>query len=164
MLSGSQNRAGIHTAEQGTHRGRPRRPQRCVQHGSVLSPPPGAEAGGRAPEGGSHTYYGHLGDEDPPNGIGHPTGGKPDRVSGPEATAPQGARGPDRPPASSPPPYARSVFSIMNLTFSSVSSVIRTVGWLAYGIATRSQSPAPSHTALLRRHQQFVGGVPGASG
>ena len=31
-------------------------------------------------------------------------------------------------------PYARSVFSMMNLTFSSVSSVIRTVGWLAYGI------------------------------
>lgn len=29
-------------------------------------------AGGRGPEGGSHTYYGHLGDEDPPDGIGHP--------------------------------------------------------------------------------------------
>jgi hypothetical protein len=39
---------------------------------------------------------------------------------------------------------ARSVFSIMNLTFSSVSSVIRTVGWLAYGIATLRQAPAPA--------------------
>lgn len=48
------------------------------------------------------------------------------------------SRGPGHSEAASPfpqHPYARSVFSIMNLTFSSVSSVIRTVGWLAYGIA-----------------------------
>lgn len=63
-------------------------------------------------------------------------------------------KGPDPPgPGSSPArptaaglfpqrSYARSVFSMMNLTFSSVSSVIRTVGWLAYGIVPQDP-PAP---------------------
>lgn len=125
------------------HQGGPRRPQASVQHSSDLSPHPGLRAGDTGSEGESLTYYGHFCDEDPPNGIGHPTEGKPGGVSGPEATAPgSGAQGPGRPPLPSQP-YARSVFSIMNLTFSSVSSVIRTVGWLAYGIATRCQAPAP---------------------
>lgn len=52
-------------------------------------------------------------------------------------------------PARSAPPrpcggaHARSVFSMMNLTFSSVSSVMRTVGWLAYGMAAPPRSRRP---------------------
>lgn len=64
-------------------------------------------------------------------------------------------RGLPRRPASSRTParprprggaHARSVFSMMNLTFSSVSSVMRTVGWLAYGMAAplRSRRPPPT--------------------
>lgn len=44
--------------------------------------------------------------------------------------------------------HARSVFSMMNLTFSSVSSVMRTVGWLAYGMAA-PRLPFPPRPARL---------------
>lgn len=141
----------------------PRQPQPSVQPLSVLSSHPGRRDGGTGSEGGSLTYYGHLCDEDPPNGIGHPTGGKAGSVRGREDTAPgSGARGPGRPPLPSPP-YARSVFSIMNLTFSSVSSVIRTVGWLAYGITTGCQSPAPAPQRACAT-TSLSAGHPGASG
>lgn len=55
-----------------------------------------------------------------------------------------------------PRAHARSVFSMMNLTFSSVSSVMRTVGWLAYGMAAplrprhRPGARLPSALAPLR--------------
>lgn len=50
----------------------------------------------------------------------------------PAAASPPGPPAPARPRGGA---HARSVFSMMNLTFSSVSSVMRTVGWLAYGMA-----------------------------
>lgn len=69
----------------------------------------------------------------------------------PAPPPPRGAL-PLRPPTPPPsrlrggPPrvaaHARSVFSMMNLTFSSVSSVMRTVGWLAYGMAAPRCRPA----------------------
>lgn len=56
---------------------------------------------------------------------------------------PPAAASPPGPPALARPrggAHARSVFSMMNLTFSSVSSVMRTVGWLAYGMAAPPRS------------------------
>lgn len=51
--------------------------------------------------------------------------------------------GPPAPPRPRGAAHARSVFSMMNLTFSSVSSVMRTVGWLAYGMAAPPRSRRP---------------------
>lgn len=65
--------------------------------------------------------------EAPPRG---PSPGKTRPPPGPGANPPRSTVASLLPQG----PYARSVFSMMNLTFSSVSSVIRTVGWLAYGI------------------------------
>lgn len=118
------------------------------------------------------TYNGHLRYEHPPDGVGHAARNISVQRAEPRANAAPAARPaappaacpglgpPRRPPrpsrcAPSPQPasgratpaaaHARSVFSMMNLTFSSVSSVMRTVGWLAYGMA------APDGALLGRR-------------
>lgn len=66
------------------------------------------------------------------------------RIPAARPASPGAASSRARPPRA----HARSVFSMMNLTFSSVSSVMRTVGWLAYGMAAPlrpgpARRPAP---------------------
>jgi hypothetical protein len=144
-----------------------------------------AQVGGRGGAGrgrGSRTYYGHLSDEDPPNRVGHSEGEKPScvRAPRPRQASPRPAS-PHRKPRHRgrsgrtslyqpqlglpelqglhlrpQPPYARSVFSMINLTFSSVSSVIRTVGWLAYGITP------PARGLLRLSHRACAAADPGS--
>lgn len=54
--------------------------------------------------------------------------------------------------------HAKSVFSMTNLTFSSVSSVIFTVGWLAYGII---EVKSLKHTLLSRTLQNTAASTAG---
>lgn len=120
-------------------------------------------AGGRGPERGSHTYYGHLGDEDPPNGISHPAGGKSGSVSAPEATAPQEARAPGRPPL---PSAALRQVRVLDNELDVLFGEFRDPHRGLVGVRHRDLLPASraGHKADLRVHQQFVCGDPGASG
>lgn len=140
-------------------------PLPSAQSRSVLSPHPGRRPGDTDSQGGSLTYYGHLCDEDPPNGIGYPTGGKTGGLSGPEATAPgSGARGPGRPPAS--PLAALRQVRVLDNELDVLFGEFRDPHGGLVGVRHRDPLPGSraSRTARLRGHQQFVGGAPGASG